>query len=237
MRGRRARFAACAALLLAVAGCTIRSEREEVLPWLLKKSTTRTFGNFPGHSQSTWFVKYWGFWRSLDAWNAVVLDGEHVLLENEKGYAVLARGSLSTSLVCEKPTSVSLPPGPAAVDCVEPAAHEDGVVGVAWRRFDPRGRKLDAQTVSVIGPGRIFAPPPVVFVYDDDAVPYFLMMSREAAADYRVQPRDCALVSIRNNDPPLVGPPELEWDACHRAETWTKAVGRRFQQAGMQREG
>jgi hypothetical protein len=235
MRRRLAVFAVCAALL-ASAGCTIRSEREELLPWLLKKSTYRAFGSFAGNTESTYFAKYWGFWRGLDAWNVVVLDGEHVLLQGETGYSVLSHGSLRPTFLCERLTSVSLPPGPAAVDCVDPV-HQQGVLtGIAWRRFDPRGRKLDEQTVRVVGSGRIFPPPALVFAYDDAAVPYFLMMNGDAAEDYRVEPRDCALVSIRNNDPPLMGPAELRWDECHHADTWTRVTGRRFHQAGMQRE-
>src|SRR4029453_16059206 len=78
--------------------------------------------------------------------------------------------------------------------------------------------------------------PALVFAYDDAAVPYFLMMNGAAAADYRVEPRDCALVSIRNNDPPLMGPAELRWDECHHADTWTRVTGRRFHQAGRPRE-
>lgn len=209
-----------------------------MLPWLLKKSTYTAFGGFGGGTQSSFYVKHWGFWRALDAWNVVVLDVEHVLVDREGSYAVLARGSLRAQLVCEKrmSLSVSLPPGPAAVDCVDAGAHEDGITGLAWRRFDARGRKLDERTVFVVGDGRIF-PQPRVFAYDDAGVPYFLTMSREAAADYRIQPRDCALVSNRNNDPPLVGPAELSWDECNRPATWEKVAGRRLHEARMQRNG
>ena len=62
------------------------------------------------------------------------------------------------------------------------------------------------------------------------------MMSGEAAAAYRIQPRDCALVSIGVNDPPIVGPAELGWDECRLPAVWEKVRGRRLHQAGMQKD-
>jgi len=51
VKGARALLAAV--LLATLPGCTIRSEREEVLPWLLKKSTYTALGGFGGSTQST----------------------------------------------------------------------------------------------------------------------------------------------------------------------------------------
>lgn len=238
MRTSRSLFVAGALALLALAGCTIRTEREELLPWLLRKSSYRAFGGFGDSTHVTFYAKHWGFWRTLDAWNAVPLDADHAFVENEHGCGFVTRGSLRTTLVCERgmSKSVALPPGPPALDCVEAVAHESGVTGLLWRRFDARGRQVGEQTIPVVGPSRVFAPPADVFAYDEEGVPYFLMLDRDAQADYRVAPRRCALASTRHNEPSIEGPESMGWDDCRRAEAWQAAAGRRLYDAWTARD-
>jgi hypothetical protein len=226
---------AAAALGLLLPGCTIRSEREEILPWLLVKRTYLAFGSFGGSTQSTYYAKYFGFWRSLDVWHAVVLDREHALVQGEEGYGLLRQGSLGIRHVCGPLTPVSVPPGPAAVDTVDPTAHADGgVIAVRWRRIDADGRVTEEQTLSAVGDRLLVPAPPPVFAYDDAGAAYFLMMDREAARDYRHLPTGCALLSTRHNEPVVPGPEDMSWDQCRQPAEWAKILGRPLHLAGQQ---
>jgi hypothetical protein len=238
MMRRQLVTAACALALLASASCTYRSEREELLPWLLRRSIYTEFGSFGGSTHTTFYAKYWGFWRSLEGWSVSIVDAEHILIESEAGYGLLARGSLRTNAVCTRgmATSVSLPPRPAAVDCVEAVAWDGGIAALRWRRFDPGGRLLDERTAQVIGPNRIFAPSPGVFAYDDEGRPYFLILDREAQADYRVRLRRCALVSV-GGVPPIEGREDMDADDCRRTSWWSDLAGRALVNAGRERNG
>jgi hypothetical protein len=225
---KRVLLAACALLLLAGAGCRIENERTLILPWLLKKSTYRGFGGFGGGWHQSYFAKHWGFWRRLDAWNAVVLDPEHVLIYSNEGIAVLRRGSLATTTVCPGMQWLSLPPGLPAADCIEPVWREQRLVAIRWRRFGVTGREVDEGTVSPSGEARVFAPSLQVFAYDDEAHPYFLTLNPEAARDYRIMPRDCALVSTRAEGEPWIAPASFTADECDRPAAWEGVVGRRL---------
>ena len=236
-KARRRSAALCALFgwLLAFGGCTMESERETLLPWLMVKTTHRAFGSFGGNTQAKYYAKYYGLWRGLDVWMVVVLDPANVLVRNDEGYGVLHQGSLRPVPVCAKTSSVTVPPGSAVLDCVDSAAHTDGeLTELRWRRLALSGEVLEERAVSALGPGRIFPPAPQLLVYDDEGVPYFLMMNAAAARDYRVQPTDCALLSARHNAPvPVAGPPEMSWAECRQAAAWEKLVGRRLLEAGL----
>jgi hypothetical protein len=227
---RAARRLACAASLLALAGCTIEREREQVLPWLLREDIYTAFGSFGGSTNSTYYTRHWGFWRGLDVWDASVLDAEHALVSDAEGTGVLREGSLTPFRVCPQPYATpSVPPIDDAVDCAEAVGHSHlGIVKVRARRLDYAGELRSEWTLDAPGERRIFHPYAQVLAYDAEGVPYFVVMDAEAARDYRIQPRDCALVAPGPDGGTRVvpGPAQMTWEECFRPAHWSVVLER-----------
>jgi len=236
----RAWLLACAAALVALAGCRIEREREQVMPWLLKENIDTAFGGFGGSTHNTYYTRHWGFWRGLDVWDASALDAEHVLVSDADGTGVLRKGSLTPVRVCPLLYATpSVPPIDDAVDCAEAVGHSQlGIVKVRTRRLDYAGELRNEWTLAAPGERRIFHPYAQVLAYDAEGVPYFVAMDVEAARDYRIEPRDCALVAPGPEGGTRVvpGPSQMTWHECFQPSLWAVVLERPLRAATRQRE-
>jgi hypothetical protein len=230
---RGARIVA-ALVALASTACTVQTERETVLPWLMKKSTYRAFGNFSGSTSTTYYARHWGLWRSLEGWGVTVLDAEHALVRDAQGVGILRKGSLTPVRACGLYGVLTIPPASGAVDCVEGSGHgPGGLTQIRVRRLAFDGEILDERTVSAPGETRIFQGPARAVAYDDDANAYFLVMDAEAARDSRIRPTACALVTrIGAGEPRVIeGAGDMSWQQCVQPASWEIAAERRLRPA------
>lgn len=233
MTGRLVRLLSLAALTLAL-GCT--TERETILPWLMRKTVTVSMGGFGDSTSVAYFAKHFGFWRKLEAWAAWVVDDDHALLNDHDGWAILRRGSLQPVHVCRPYESLTVPPLPDRVDCAERAPDANGpLTRVRAVRRDLSGRIVDDWTLSAVGDGRIFHASPRIVFYDDAGTPYFVIMDGDAAPTCWDRPCGCALLSPApgNDGARVVEGPALRGDECHRPERWQPLVDRSLHPAGV----
>ncbi len=222
-----------------LASCTIRSEHETILPWLLKKSTYRAFGSFGGSTENTYYTHYWGFWRGLDIWDASVLDAEHVLVRDEEGAGILRKGSLSPVRVCGVYERLSVPPIDGAVDCLSAAAHSDGgVTEIRLVRRGLAGEILEDWSLSAIVHERVFHPSLGVLFYDESGAPYFSILDPAAARDYRALPSRCALLTTAGSGTPRVvpAPTQMALHECFQRGPWEALLERPLYAATQRRE-
>jgi len=231
MRRRLARLLPLVVLALGL-GCT--TERETILPWLMRKKVTVSMGGFGDSTHVTYFVKHYGIWRKLDAWSAWVVDDEHALVNDRDGWGILRRGRLTPVHVCRPYESLTVPPLPDRVDCSERAPDANGpLTRVRAVRFDLSGRVVDSWTLSAVGEGRIFHPTARVVFYDDAGTPYFVIMDGAAATTCWDRPCGCALVWPGNDGARVVEGPALRGDQCHRPESWLPLVDRSLRPADV----
>lgn len=226
---RRGLLLAC--LALAVTSCSAETERETILPWLMTKSTTRQWGGFGSSTHKTLYARHWGFWRSLDAWDATVLDAGHALVRDAEGAAILREGSLTPTRVCGLYATLTIPPIAGAVDCVETSIHTElGLIRIRARRFGLDGEVRDEWLLSAVGERRVFHGPARVLAYGADGTPYFLMMDAEAARDHRHRPSGCAVLAPGSNGEPHVieGSATMSWDQCMQPPEWAAAAAERL---------
>lgn len=212
-----------ACVALAVTSCSAETERETILPWLMTKSTTRQWGGFGSSTSKRLYARYWGFWRSLDAWDASVLDPGHALVRDAEGAAILREGSLTPTRVCGLHATLTIPPVAGAVDCAESSIHTGlGLVRIRATRLGLDGEVRDEWTFTAVGERRVFHGPARVLAYGADGTPHFLTMDAEAARDHRHRPIACALLAPRRDGEPRVieGPAAMTWDQCMQPTAW-----------------
>jgi hypothetical protein len=231
----RALALACASFL---GGCTSRTTRENLLPWLRVTRTYRAFGSFPGSTEVTYSTRLFGvWWHDLDAWQASVLDGEAVVVTGTKGTGILLRGDAEPRPACPPAGFVSIPPGVAAVDCSEAVEHRDGFASaVRVRRVYAFGKPAEERRAAAPNDGRLIPTPASVLLYDGRGAPFVLVMDAEALKDYRRPPTRCALLEAGDGRAPSVeGPAGMTWDECRKAGSWAAVLGREVSQAESSR--
>jgi hypothetical protein len=223
--------AACAvALLLAVAGCSVDSDERPLLPWLKLRTTRSSFGQLGSSVTRSYEVRYYGFWRHVDADSAVVLSRDAAVLFRRGDASLIARGEIEARPLCRAASVVGIAPYAESVDCIDVLERRGpfGAARIAWKRLSSHGA-VTAQAELAVDDIRHVVLGDVIF-YDEAAHPFFLtVLERATTAAYEAN-ADCALVGWRDGAPVVVArlPSARGSVACRDPQAWTGPMGQRL---------